>query len=183
MHPPTSRRVAGAAVVALALGLVPMRVEASVLDVSGAADDPGRIGFEAGRAAPLEASAFDPRVFIQVDVAWLEPAPRVRASASAAPLRALLVEESEEVIQRYDEASNGLRSTTSTGLTVVDAWLLLTMPFALPIVVMRRQRRASRTWADQIAGGLDEQAHESALDAIVRSPYEASSLGPDASPM
>jgi len=194
MQPPTEQRAAAgsrALMTALMLGLSAARADAGTLAAPSAASDTGRILLETNVAAPPSASAFDFRRFAEgafagIESARFDEAPRAPLAAAALPLRGLVLEDSREVARRRAANAGTLQTTLSLGSQVLDALFLLAVPFLLPVILLPRQRRVvSRTWADRAenAGRDRERASESAFDAIVRNPYETSSLSVEASPM
>lgn len=179
MHPPILR---WAFLVALALCLAPIDARAGALEVSRSAEDPGRIVLDGSLGAAFGASAFDARQLVAAESVWFDETQRGPVAAPIAPLRELVLENPDEIALRH--ASGAVTRLTSAGRssTVVDAWFLLAVPFLMPVILRRRQRRVAKSWADQL-DAADEPERESALDAIARDPHPASSLVGDASPM
>ena len=172
MHPPVLRWAVAAA---LALCLASAPASAGALHAPASAEDPTRILLEGGLQRALSASAFDVGQLVAAESAWFEETARPPVAERVGPLRQLVLDDPEETALRYT-ASNRTVSRLARGAAMVDAWLLVAVPFLLPVILRRRPRRRSRSLAAQLEESKDEEAAEAALDAIVRSPYEVSSL-------
>lgn len=182
MRPPILRC---ALALALAVGLAPLDVEAAGLKAPRTAEDPALILMDDALGRAPAASAFDEAALIAAEASWFEEAPHAPVAAPVAPLRELALENPDEILLRHAGPALSALAGVSRGATVVDAWFLLAVPFLLPLILHRRQRRLARNWTDQLeeVGRRERLAEESALDAIVRSPYEAESLSFDTQPM
>ena len=172
MHPPILR---GAFVAALALGLASQPAAAGALHAPPTAEDPTGILLEGGLAGALSASAFEAGQLVAAQGPWFEETQRSPVAAPVTPLHQWVLDDPEELLRRRS-ASALATGSLARGSSLVDAWWLMAVPFLVPVMLRRRPRRRSRSLAARFAETKQEEDAEAALDAIVRSPYEVSSL-------
>lgn len=172
MHPPILR---GAFVAALALCLASQPAAAGALHVPPTAEDPTGILLEVDLRAALSASAFEAGQLVAAQGPWFEETQGLPVAAPVAPLRQWMLEDPEELLRRRS-ASAFATGSLARGASVVDAWWLMAVPFLVPVMLRRRPRRRSRSMAARFEKKGQEPEAEAALDSIVRSPYEISSL-------
>ena len=168
MHPPILR---GAFVAALALGLASQPAAAGALHAPPTAEDPTGILLEGGLAGALSASAFEAGQLVAAQGPWFEETQRSPVAASVTPLRQWVLDDPKELLRRRS-ASALATGSLARGSSLVDAWWLMAVPFLVPVMLRRRPRRLAARFAET----KQEEDAEAALDAIVRSPYEVSSL-------